>query len=73
MAEANDTVHGSEQSIVSALADVHTGMDVSAALTHQDVASLNELTIGALGAQALGVGITAVLGGAAALRVGEEL
>ena len=33
----------------------------------------DELTVGTLGAKALGLGITAVLGGAAALLVGEEL
>ena len=46
---------------------------VTERVAHQDVASLNELTIGTLGAQALGVGVTAVLGRAAALLVGEEL
>ena len=55
------------------LAHVHAGVNVGAALTNQDVASLDELTIGALGTQALGLGVTAVLGGAAALFVGEEL
>ena len=48
-------------------------MDLGAALTHQNVAGLDELAVRALGAQTLGVGVTTVLGGAAALLVGEEL
>ena len=48
-------------------------MDVSAALANQNIAGLDELTISALGTQALGVRVTAVLGRAAALLVGEEL
>ena len=48
-------------------------MDAGAALANQNVAGLDKLTIGALGTQALGLGVTAVLGGAAALLVGEEL
>ena len=71
--EANCAADSGEQGVVSALAHVHTGVDVGAALTHQDVAGLDELTVGTLGAKALGLGITAVLGGAAALLVGEEL
>ena len=48
-------------------------MDAGAALTNQNVASLDELTVGALGTKALGLGVTAVLGGAAALLMSEEL
>ena len=48
-------------------------MDLGAALTHQNVAGLDELAVRALGAQTLGVGVTTVLGGAAALLVGEKL
>lgn len=57
--EANCAAVSGEQGVVSALAHVHTGVDVGAALTHQDVAGLDELTVGTLGAKALGLGITA--------------
>ena len=49
------------------------GNTILAPLLDQDVAGQDELTVGTLGAKALGLGITAVLGGAAALLVGEEL
>jgi hypothetical protein len=48
-------------------------MDMGASLANQDVASLDLLTVGPLDAKALGLGITAILGGTAALMVGEEL
>ena len=48
-------------------------MDLGAALTDQNIAGLDELAICTLGAQTLGVGVTTVLGGAAALLMGEEL
>ena len=71
--ETEHAVHLGEQGIVSADTDVLAGMDAGAALADQDVAGLDELTVGALGTQALGLRVTAVLGGAAALLVGEEL
>ena len=71
--ETQNAIDGGEQGIIGADTDIHTGMDVSAALANQNVAGLDELTISALGTQALGVGVTAVLGRAAALLVGEEL
>ena len=76
LAQVRETHHAvslGEQGVVGADADIHTGMDVSAALADQNVAGLDELTVRPLGTEALGVGITAVLGGAAALLVGEEL
>ena len=48
-------------------------MDVSASLANQDVAGQNELTVSALHAQALSLGITTVLGRTAALVVSEKL
>lgn len=71
--ETDNTVSLGKEGIVGADAHVLAGVNVRAALTHQDVAGLDELTVGTLGAKALGLGITAVLGGAAALLVGEEL
>ena len=60
---------------VSSLADAHVGagMDVGAALADQNVAGQHELTVAPLHAQALGLGVTAVPGGADALLMGEEL
>ena len=57
----NMAVNQSEQGIVAADADALTRMDVSAALTHDDVARQNELAVAALDAQALCLGVTAVL------------
>lgn len=45
-------------------------MDVGASLPNQNIAGQNKLTVGALDAQPLGLGVTAVLGGAAALFMG---
>ena len=71
--KAEDAAGSGKQRIVAADAHVHAGVNVGAALADQNVAGLDELTVGALGPKALGLGITAVLGGAAALFVGEEL
>ena len=46
---------------------------MSASLANQNVAGQNELTVSALNAQALCLGVTAVLGGTAALMVREVL
>ena len=48
-------------------------MDVGAALANKNVARENELTVGALGTKALGLGVAAVLGRAHTFFVGEEL
>mgnify|MGYP003501519301 CR=1 FL=1 len=71
--ELDGTVNQSKQGVITADTDIDTGVDVSASLANQDVAGQNELTISTLHAQALGLGITAVLGGTAALMVSEEL
>ncbi|MPN00999.1 hypothetical protein SDC9_148197 [bioreactor metagenome] len=73
MLETYHAVGGGKQRVVAALAHVHTGVDVGAALTNQNVARQDLLPVRALHAQTLGVGVTAILGGAAALFVGEEL
>ena len=76
LAQVGETHHAvslGEQRIVGAHAHVHTRMDVGAPLAHQNVAGLDELAVSPLGTQALGLRVTAVLGGAAALFVGEEL
>jgi hypothetical protein len=48
-------------------------MDVRTALAVQDIAGLDKLAVRSLGAKALGLGITAVLGGSHALLVSEKL
>ena len=60
--EVNAAIDQSEQGVIAADADALTRMDVGAALTDQDVAGQNELTVAALDAEALGLGITTVLG-----------
>ena len=60
--KAHAAIHQSKQGIVAADAHVLAGMDMGAALTHQDVAGQNELTIGALDAQTLRLGVAAVFG-----------
>ena len=65
--ETNGAIDQSKQGIIAALADILTRLDVSAALTNEDVAGQNELTICTLGAQTLSRRITAVLGAAYAL------
>ena len=62
-----------EQGVVAALAHVDAGVNMGAALPHQDIAGQDELTVASLHAQALGLGVTAVTGGADALLVGEKL
>ncbi len=58
----NAAIDQSEQGVIAADADALTRMDMGAALTDQDVAGQNELTVAALDAEALGLGITTVLG-----------
>ena len=58
----NAAIDQSEQGVIAADADALTRMDVGAALTDQDVAGQNKLTVAALDAEALGLGITTVLG-----------
>ena len=71
--ELDSTVNQSEQGVILADTYIDTGMDVGASLANQNVAGQNELTVCTLNAQALSLGITAVLGGTAALVVSEEL
>ena len=71
--KAHDTICLSIKSIVLAQTYIYTGMEVSAALANQNVACENELTISTLGAKTLRLRVTTVLGGAAALLVGEKL
>ena len=60
--EMNAAINQSVQGVIAADADALTRMDVGAALTDQNVAGQNKLTVAALDAEALGLGITTVLG-----------
>ena len=71
--ELDGTVNQSKQGVILADTNVGAGMDVGASLTNQDVASQHELTVSTLPAQTLGLRVTTVLGGTAALVVSEEL
>ena len=71
--ETDNTVSLGKEGIVGADTHVLAGVNVRAALTHQNVAGQNELTVSTLGAKALGLGVTAVLGGAHTFFMGEEL
>ena len=71
--KADNAVSLGEQGVVGTLAHVGAGVNVGAALANKDVASQNELTVSALGAKALGLGVAAVLGGAHTFFMGEEL
>jgi hypothetical protein len=71
--KTKDAVFKSVQSIITADAYIETGMDVSAALSVKDVAGLDKLAVRSLGTETFSIGITAVLGGAHSLFMGEEL
>ena len=71
--KAKNAVCQSVQSVITADAYVKAGVDVCAALSVKDIAGLYKLAVSSLGAQTLGIGITAVLGGAHSLFMCEEL
>jgi hypothetical protein len=71
--ETNLTVDGRKQRIVGTDTHVVTGVDMGAALTHQNVTGQNKLTVGTFHAETFGLGITAVFGGTNALFVSEQL
>ena len=57
--EADNAAHQREQGVVLADAHVLTGMNLGAALTNENVASLRKLTVGTLRAKALGFAVAA--------------
>ena len=63
----------SKESIVSALADVCAGMHLCTSLTDKNVACEDKLTVASLDAETLGLGISAVLGGAHTFFMSEKL
>ena len=58
-----------EQGVVAAAADVQAGVEVGAALAHEDLAGVDELAAEALHAEPLRVGVTAVTARGGALLV----
>lgn len=62
-----------EEGVVAAFAHIDAGVDVGAALTDQNVARQDELPVGALHAQPLGLAVAAIAGGANAFLVGKKL
>src|SRR5215813_5958113 len=68
-AELDLAVHQGEQGVIPAAADSDSGVEVSAVLTHDDLASAHELTAEPLHAEPLGVGVPPVPAGRRALLV----
>lgn len=60
----NNTIGQCEQGVVLATADVYAGVEVGAALTNQDVASLYDFTCELLAAQTLCARVATVASGA---------
>ncbi len=59
--EPDGTVRKCVECIIGSDPYVEAGMNVCAALTNKNVASENELTVRSLNAEALGLGVSAVL------------
>jgi len=71
--ELNSAVNKSEESVVRADTNVSTGMNLGSALSYENVAGNNCLTVSSLNAKTLGLGITTVLSRTYALFMSEEL
>lgn len=71
--EAEYAVNFGEKGIITANTDILTRMDLGAALSVQNIAGLNVLSVCSLGAKPLGLGISAVLGRTDSLLMREEL
>src|SRR3954447_24049009 len=68
-AELDGTADEREQRVVTAAADAAARVEVGATLADDDLAGVDDLAAVALDAEALGVGVAAVLGGRRALLV----
>jgi len=71
--ETNYAGNLGEQGIVRTSANTYARMDLGAALTNQNVASRNYLTVCTLDTQALSLGVTAVLSRTYALLMSKKL
>jgi hypothetical protein len=70
--EAHDAIDLAENGVVLADPDVGADMELSATLTDNDGAAANELAIGTLHAEALGLAVAAVTGGTHTLLVSHD-
>lgn len=66
-------VNKSEQGIIGTFANIVSGVNVSAALSYENVARKYELSVRTLCAKSLGLGITSVLGRTHSLFMSEIL
>jgi hypothetical protein len=71
-AEFNGALSQGEEGVVATATHVVTGVEVGAALTHEDLASVDQLTTEALNTQTLGVTVATVSGARSTLFVGHE-
>ena len=71
--EAQDPVRQGIQRVIPSDTDIHAGMDVRPTLPIEDIARFYKLSVRTLGASALALGVTAVLGRADTLLMCEEL
>ena len=71
--EMNLTGGESEEGIIAANTDIGAGMDLGAALAHQDVAGEDKLAVGALDAKARGFAVASVLGRTDTFLMSKEL
>lgn len=71
--ETDYTIDLGEQSVILADTDVFAGMEVSAALTNQDIPGQHCLTICLLGSKTLAFAVSAVTGGTHSLFMGKKL
>lgn len=71
--ELNSAVGKSEQGVVRSDADIHAGMNVGTALSDNNIAGNNYLTVSLLNAKTLGFAVPTVFGRTNALLVSEEL
>ena len=67
------TVYLCEERIIGTSADILAGMDMCSSLSVEDIAGENELSVSSLCAEALSVGVSAVLCGAHTFFMSEIL
>jgi len=70
--ETNNTVGGSEQRVITATPHIVAGMNLGAALTHNDRARKHPPTVKDFHTEALSVGVATVSSGAAAFGFGHD-
>jgi len=71
--KADNAIDRSKERIVLADADVGAGMEMRAALTHENVARKHELTVRTLRSETLGMAVAAVTGRTDAFFMRKQL